>query len=105
AFRGDVRHAARALRRAPGFAAAAIATLTLGIAATTAVGSAAVGVLMRPLPFTQPDRMVPVYGNAVQGFDHTPLSVGDAQDLAKHSGVFESMGAWTSLAGMRTVID
>jgi putative ABC transport system permease protein len=54
----DIRYAYRGLVRAPGFATVAILTLTLGIAATTIVYSLVDGILLRPLPIHQPDRVV-----------------------------------------------
>jgi predicted permease len=57
----DVRHAVSGLRRNPGFAAAALATLALAIGATTAVFSLVYGVLLRPLPFVEPDTLVRVW--------------------------------------------
>jgi predicted permease len=56
----DIRHALRALRRAPGFAALVIATLALGIGATTAIFSVVHGVLLRPLPYREAERLVTV---------------------------------------------
>ena len=56
----DVHVALRTLRRAPGFAAVAVLTLALGIGAATAVFSVAYGVLLRPLPFADPGRLVQV---------------------------------------------
>jgi putative ABC transport system permease protein len=53
----DIRYAARTLRSAPAFAVTAIATLTLGIGTTVAMFSVVNGVLVRPLPFPQPDRL------------------------------------------------
>lgn len=60
-LRGDLRYAGRTLRHAPGYAAAAITTLGLGIGATVAIFSAANALFFRPLPFADPDRLVHLY--------------------------------------------
>src|SRR3954462_3231765 len=57
-FGKDVRHALRLLQRAPGFAFTALATLALGIGLNTAIFSVAYGVLWRPLPYPNADRLV-----------------------------------------------
>lgn len=54
----DVRHASRSLRRAPGFTLAALVTLSVAIAATTSIFSLVDAVLIRPLPYRQPERLV-----------------------------------------------
>jgi putative ABC transport system permease protein len=61
AFAADLRQAFRGLARAPGFALVAILTLATGIGATTAIFSAVYAVVLRPLPFREPERLVRAY--------------------------------------------
>jgi putative ABC transport system permease protein len=58
---GDLRHGVRVLRRAPGFATAAVLTLALGIGATSAIFSVVHTVMLEPLPYHEPDRIVTVW--------------------------------------------
>lgn len=57
----DLALAFRSLRRRPGFAAAAIATLALGIGASTAIFSVAYGIAFRPLPYPNAERLIRIY--------------------------------------------
>ena len=62
----DMRYGVRLMRRAPGFAAAAILTVALGIGATTAMFSVVYGVVLQPLPYREPDRLVNLWNTAIK---------------------------------------
>jgi putative ABC transport system permease protein len=71
----DVRYAARSLRRAPGFTAAAVVTLAFGIGATTAVFSVVSATLLRPLPYHDPDRLIVLWQEYTsRGWGVVPVS-------------------------------
>lgn len=75
-----LKQAVRQLRRSSGFAAVSILTLALGIAMSTATFSIANGVLLRPLPFVDQDRLVRVFTVSQQS-STTPLAPGSAMDI------------------------
>ena len=64
----DTRYALRQLRKSPGFALAAIAVLALGLGANSAVFTLLDGILLRPLPYARPDRIVSVVPRSTDGF-------------------------------------
>ena len=90
----DVRYGLRMLAKAPGFAAVAIFTLALGIGATTAIFSVVHAVLLQPLPFPEPDRLVAAIGTDARNNERgRPLSYPDFADLRKQSRTLESLAA------------
>ncbi|AHG90072.1 permease [Gemmatirosa kalamazoonensis] len=80
----DVRQSARALLRAPAFSVVAVLTIALGIGVTTAVYSAVDGVLLRPLPYPAPDRLVRLYEHT-RGSDHVAFAGANALDVQREA--------------------
>jgi putative ABC transport system permease protein len=93
----DLRYTARMLRRAPGFAITAVLIVALGIGATTAAFSVTDFVLLRPLPFPDPERLVKVWERTA-GYGRMELSPANYRDWKKASTVFESIGTYHGLA-------
>src|SRR5215212_378707 len=88
----DFRFACRLLRRQPAFSGVAILTLALGIGATTAVFTVVYGVLLRPLPYRDPARLVmALYGH--QGRVSPWLSPSNLRDYVAQSDVFAGAAA------------
>jgi len=90
----DLRLAGRGLDRRPGFAAAVVGTLALGIGGNVALFSVVDGVLLRPLPYRQPDRLVIVWENdRLRGTQKEGASAPDYLDLREQSRSFDVMAA------------
>ena len=87
----DFRHAARILRRSPGFTTAALISLALGIAATTAIFSVQKGILLAPLPYPEPDRLVAVWQKPPEEFRRQPLTSPDYLDTRSATGRSRSL--------------
>jgi len=92
----DLRYALRVLRREPGFSVVAIATIALGIGVTTAMFAIVRGVLLKPLPYRDPDRLAMVYSVITQGpFRCRDCSVSDAAYFElKRSRTFSELAAF-----------
>ena len=93
----DVRHALRALRSSPGFTAIALSLLALGIGANTAIFSVVSAVLLRPLPFPEPDRVVFLWANlsAVGGSERLEVAPADYVAWNQRNRSFSGMAAFS----------
>ena len=88
----DIRFAARQLRKSPGFTAAAVVTLALGIGANTAVFSIICGVLLKPLPYPAPDQLVTLWErNPRLGMEQERVSGPNYLDWRAQSSSFAEM--------------
>ncbi|HSS52011.1 MAG TPA: ABC transporter permease [Thermoanaerobaculia bacterium] len=94
----DLRHGARGLRRSPGFTIAALLTLSLGIGANTAIFSVVNAVLIRPLPFADPGRLMRVFGTTPQN-PHAWTSPLNFVDLAAQQRSFAGLAALSEARG------
>jgi putative ABC transport system permease protein len=92
-FSQDMRLALRRLRNAPGFTLTVVLTLALGIGATTAIFSLVEGILLRPLPFRNPNRLV-LLGDHLGNGPNTPVTAREIQTYAKATSAFASMGGY-----------
>jgi putative ABC transport system permease protein len=91
----DIKFGLRTLLRTPIFTTAAVLALGLGIGASTAVFSVLDGVVLRPLPYADPDRLVMIWdANASSGLGHEPLSPVTFLDDRRLSQVFEDATGW-----------
>ncbi len=89
----DIRYALRGMRRAPGFTAAAILTLALGMGATTAIFSVIRAVLLSPLPYVEPERRVMIWSRW-KDFEKTWVADGEVMDYRRLVPSLESVAAW-----------
>ena len=89
----DLRYGLRVLLKSPGFTTVAVLTLALGIGANAAMFSLVNGVLLRGLPFPEPDRLVIVYTASPQ-FPHMSSSYPNYLDWAARSKSFSAMSAF-----------
>jgi predicted permease len=104
-FWQDLTHAARLLRKSPGFTCAAVVTLALGIGANATIFSFADAVLLRALPAPDADRIVHIYQQRPGRTDPLPLSYPDYLDYQRESRSFESLAAHYPGSPMHLVID
>ena len=93
----DLRFASRMWRKAPGFTAIAVLTLTLGIGANTAIFSVVYAILLKSLPYPRADRLVMVYENVrlpTYQNDRNEVSPGNLRDWTAQNSVFQNVAAY-----------
>lgn len=94
----DIRFALRQLRRTPAFTAAVLLCLALGIGATTAIFSVVNAVVLRPLPYRQPQNLIRVYSEfptlGAAGLRRFWISPPEFRDLRLYTQAFETIDAW-----------
>jgi putative ABC transport system permease protein len=101
----DLKFAFRQLLKNPGFTAVAVLTLALGIGATTTIFSVVNGVLLRPLPYAEADRIVSVYErNPRLGFESANVSPANYLDWREQNRVFEEIAFVGEFAASRSFI-
>lgn len=94
----DIRSGLRVFRRSPGFAAVVVLTTALGVGGVTAVFSVVRGVLLRPLPYDEPSRVMMMWGQSSES-PRSPLTVGDFNALAEQVSGFDGVsGQWSNNA-------
>ena len=102
----DLRYAFRMLMKNPGFAAVAVLTLALGIGANTAIFSVVNAVLLRPLPYKNPERLVMVWErDTARGWQQSSVAPANFIDWRDQNQVFEEMGAVFEMSSNLTGVD
>lgn len=96
----DIRHAIRLMRQRPGYTALVVVTLAIGIGAATAMFSAIHAVLLRPLPFADPSRLVMIWENdRLNGKPRYPVAPANFADWRRGNQTLESIAAWIPQEG------
>ncbi|HEV7747773.1 MAG TPA: ABC transporter permease [Pyrinomonadaceae bacterium] len=99
----DIRYGVRGLLKRPGFTVVAIITLALGIGANTAIFSVVNAVVLRPLPYAEPDRLVTLW-ETMPGSDQRSVAPGNFDDWRTHNKTFQDLAA-TNFANFNLTSD
>lgn len=92
----DLRHAFRLLWKSKRITATTLVTLALCIGATTAIFSSVYSLMLKPLPYQEPERIVELYTSAVKaGLNHMPANVPFYLDYSQNATSYESLGLWS----------
>ncbi|MEO7190283.1 MAG: ABC transporter permease [Vicinamibacterales bacterium] len=97
----DFRHALRILWKSKRITATTLVTLALCIGATTAIFSSVYALILKPLPYQEPERIVELYTSARKaGLNHMPANVPFYKDYSQNATSYESLGLWTFFYGL-----
>src|SRR6187402_484268 len=92
----DLRHAFRLLWKSKRITGTTLVTLALCIGATTAIFSTVYSLMLKPLPYQEPERIVELYSSAVKaGLNHMPANVPFYLDYSKNATSYEELSLWT----------
>lgn len=97
-FFQDVRYGVRMLVKNPGFTIVAALTLALGIGSNTAIFSIVQNILLQPLPYRQPTRLVDISNSYMPNVSYIGLSPGDYADWRRQASSFSDMGAYVTIS-------
>ena len=104
----DLRHARRLLWKSNGITATTLLTLALGIGATTAIFSTVYSLMLKPLPYREPERIVELYTSASKaGLHRMPANIPFYLDYSRNATSYESLGLWQffySLVGEKDAV-
>src|SRR5204862_1129391 len=97
----ELRHAFRLLWKSKGITTTTLLTLGLGIGATTAIFSTVYSLMLKPLPYQEPERIVELYSSASKaGLNHMPANVPFYLDYSRNASSYETLGLWSFFYGL-----
>ena len=100
----DLRYGLRLLRKSPAFTLIAVVTLALGIGANTAIFTVVNGVLLSPLPYSEPDRLVKLFNPSEGGYVRIgEFSPQDFDDLARESKSYSAIASYEYLPARQRI--
>ena len=97
-FWQDLRYGIRALAKAPGFTLVSVLTLALGVGANTAIFSVVENLLLRPLPYAQPDRLIEIWNTYMPQIPRAGIAPGDYSDWSRQATTVSEMGAYSEVS-------